>query len=214
MTSVLKGRNVKIEVATVYGASKAVTAITKAKPGVATSASHGLTNGTIGYFDSLVGMSEIDGMAISVANTATGTFELQKVDTTNYTAFTSGNFIPVTTWKTLAAATSFQVGGGDASKQDVTTLLDVVRQEENGLLAAQSVSIGSFVEAVVSEAADAVDAAALSNGYLIFRATWPNGYRVIFRGQPSLPGLDLNVDQPVTGGFSCSVKGLVLKLPN
>ncbi len=214
MTSVLKGRNVKIEVATAFGTAKSVTAVSKAKPGVATSSSHGLVNGTIGYFDTLVGMSEIDGMAISVANTAANTFELQKVDTTNYTAFTSGNFNPVQTWKTLAAATSLQVGGGDASKQDVTTLLDVVRQEENGLLAAQTVSIGSFVEASSSDAADAVDAAALSNSYLIFRATWPNGYRVIFRGQPSLPGLDANVDQPVTGGFNCSVKGLVLKLPS
>lgn len=214
MANVLKGRNVKIEVALTFGAAKVVSAVSKAKPGVASSASHGLTNGTIGYFSLLSGMSEIDGQAISVGNSAAGTFELQKIDTTNFTPFTSGSFVPVATWATLAAATSLQVGGGDASKQDVTTLLDTVRQEENGLLAAQSVSIGSFVEASSNAAADAVDAAAMNNDYLIFRATWPNGYRVVFRGQPSLPGLDANVDQPVTGGFNCAVKGVVLKLPN
>lgn len=212
--SVLKGRNVKVEVALTFATAKVVTAVSKAKPGVASSAAHGLANGTIGYFDTLVGMSEIDGQAISVSGTAAGTFELQKINTTNFTAFTSGSFTPVATWATLAAATSFQVGGGDASKQDITTLLDTVRQEENGMLAAQSVSIGGFIEAASSAAADAVDEAALNGGFLIFRATWPNGYRVIFRGQPSLAGLDANVDQPVTGGFNCSVKGMVLKLPN
>lgn len=211
--SVLKGRNVRIEVGTALMTSKVVTAVSKASPGVATSATHGLANGTIGYFDSVVGMSELDGMAAAVANTAASTFELQRLDTTSFGTFTSGNFIGVQTWVTLAEATSLQVGGGDASKLDITTLLDNMRQEENGLLAAQSISIGAFVTSGVSAAMDAVEAAARNNTFLVFRATFSNGYRVIFRGQPSLPGMDTNVDQPVTGGFSTSVKGWVTKLP-
>jgi hypothetical protein len=211
--NVLKGRKVRIEVATALMASKAVTAVSKANPGVATSAAHGFANGTIGFFEGVGGMSELDGMAVAVANTAAGTFELQRLDTTNFGTYTAGNIIGVQTWATLAEATSLQVGGGDASKIDITTLLDSIRQEENGLLAAQSISIGAFVTAVTSAAMDAVEAAARSNAYLVFRATFSNGYRVIFRAQPSLPGMDTNVDQAVTGGFSASVKGWVTKLP-
>lgn len=211
--NVLKGRNVRIEVATALMASKVVSAVSKANPGVATSAAHGLANGTIGFFDAVAGMSELDGMAAAVANTAASTFELQRLDTTNFGTFTAGNFIGVQTWSTLAEATSLQVGGGDASKLDITTLLDNIRQEENGLLAAQSISIGAFVTATTSAAMDAVEAAARNSAYLVFRATFSNGYRVIFRAQPSLPGMDTNVDQPVTGGFSASVKGWVTKLP-
>lgn len=211
--NVLKGRNVRIEVATALMAAKAVTAVSKANPGVATSAAHGFANGTIGFFDAAAGMSELDGLAVAVANTAAGTFELQRVDTTQFGTYTTGNFVGVQTWQTLAESTSLQVGGGDASKSDITTLLDNVRQEENGMLAAQSISIGTFVAAGVSTAMDAVESAARNNGYLVFRVTWPNGYRVIFRAQPSLPGMDANLDQPVTGGFSASVKGWVTKLP-
>jgi hypothetical protein len=211
--NVLKGRNVRIEVSTALMAADAVTAVSQASPGVATSAGHGLANGTIGFFDNVGGMSELDGMAVAVANTTADTFALQRCDTTTFGAYTGGNFIGVQTWATLAEATSLQVGGGDASKIDITTLLDNIRQEENGLLAAQSISVGAFVTAVTSAAMDAVEAAARNNGYLVFRATWPNGYRVIFRAQPSLPGMDTNVDQAVTGGFSASVKGWVTKLP-
>lgn len=212
--NVLKGRNVRIEVGTALMAAVAVTAVSKAKPGVATSNDHGLVNGTIGYFEAVVGMNELDGMAVAVANQTIDTFELQRLDTSKYGTFTGGDFVGVQTWQTLAEATSLQVGGGDASKLDVTTLLDNLRQEENGLLAAQTISIGAFVASAGSTAMDAVEDAARDNAYLVFRATWPNGYRVIFRGQPSLPGMDTNVDQPVTGGFSASVKGWVTKLPN
>ena len=211
--NVLKGRKVRIEVATALMVAKPVTAVSKANPGVATSAAHGLANGTIGFFDAVGGMSELEGMAAAVANSATGTFELQRLDTTTFGTYTGGNFVGVQTWATLAEATSLQVGGGDASTIDITTLLDDMRQEENGLLAAQSVSIGAFVAAATSAAMDAVEAAARSNAYLVFRATWPNGYRVIFRAQPSLPGMDTNVDQAVTGGFSASVKGWITTLP-
>ena len=210
---VLKGRNVKIEVSLTTATAKSVTAVSKASPGVATSATHGLTNGTIGFFAASAGMPEIEGMAISVANQAAGTFELEKLDTTSFGTFTTADFTPVATWATLSTATTLQMGGGDASKLDLTTLLDTMRQEENGLLAAQTISIGSFVPDGVNSAIDAVEKAALAGAYLVFRVTFPSGLRLIWRGQPSLPGMDTSVDAPVTGGFNCSVTGRAMRLP-
>ncbi len=211
---VLKGRNVKVEVATVFTAAKLITAITKASPPVVSSAAHGLLSGAVGYFDSMNGMNELDGMAATVANITTGTFELPDVDSSNYTTCTGGNFVPVQTWATLVNSTKVDIGGGDASKIDVTTLLDNSKQEETGMLAAQSVSMDVLIEQTANAAAAFLKQQARQGGYALVRLTYPNGQRRIFRGQPSLPGESVGVDQVVTGSLSMTVKGYVIGTDN
>ena len=112
----VKGRNVRIEIAATYAAAKTVTAVTLANPGVATSATHGLANDTVGYFSAVGGMAQLEGQACRVKNQATNTFELQGLNTTNFTAFTAGTFTPVATWSTLAESTSYDIGGGAAPR--------------------------------------------------------------------------------------------------
>lgn len=70
--------------------AKTITGVTQANPGVVTSASHGFTNGDVVYIDGVVGMTELNGNTYTVANADTNTFELSGVDTTGYTAYTSG----------------------------------------------------------------------------------------------------------------------------
>lgn len=207
-----KGRNVRVEIASTYGLSKVVTGVSKASPGVATSAAHGLANASIGYFDSVIGMTELDGQVCCVANQATGTFELQALDTSTYGTFTSGNFIPVTAWKTLSQATSYEIGGGDADKLDSTTLLDTVKQEESGMLAAQTVTFNAFSDPQADAFAQ-IRKDAKAGSYTVFRITFPNGERRIFRGQPSLPGESVQLSALATSGFSVSVKRDVIYLP-
>ncbi len=205
------GRGVRVEVAKTYGLAKAVTAVTIAKPGVATSAAHGLANKSVGYFDAVTGMSQLDGQAVRVANQATNTFELENIDTTGYVAFSGGNFIPVTAWSTLASSTSYQIGGGDAEKLDSTTLLDDIKQEVNGLLAAQTVAININSEDVNSEALGIIEDAARAAAYCVFRITLKTGAVRIFRGQPSLPGENAQKGAIATGGFNVTAKGFVTK---
>lgn len=209
----LKGRNVKIEIGLTTATAKSVTAVSKASPGVATTAEHGLTAGTIGYFATSPGMSEIEGMALSVANPAAGTFELEKTNTTNFGTFTTSDFTPVASWATLGVVTTFELSGGEATKLDSTTLLDNMKQEDNGMLSAQSVTFGALVPAASHVAFDALDAAAMDGAFMVFRATFSNGYRVIFRGQPSLPSMSTQMDANVTSGFNSTVKGRALRLP-
>lgn len=210
----LKGRNVKVEVATVFAAAKTITGIAKANPGVVSSSAHGLLTGAVGYFDKMVGMEELQDMAATAGTVATGTFELPDVDTTNFTNFTSGEFVPVQTWATLANATKVDIGGGDATKLDVTTLLDNSKQEENGMLAAQSISIDLLSEQVTNTAAKHLRTVARNNGYALVRLTYPGGQRRIFRGQPSLPGEALGVDAVVSGTIGMTVKGFVVMTDN
>jgi hypothetical protein len=77
------------------GSPKTITAITQASPGVLTSNSHGLSDGDEIYIDSVGGMVELNNRNFKVANASANTFTLQDlfgndIDTTGYTAFTSG----------------------------------------------------------------------------------------------------------------------------
>ena len=70
--------------------AKVITAITKANPGVVTSAGHGYSNGDVLDLGSITGMTELNGKEVTVANVTTNTYELFGVNTTNYNAYISG----------------------------------------------------------------------------------------------------------------------------
>ena len=140
MTSIV-GRGVRVEIGSAYGSAVTVTAISQDNPGVATSTSHAQANKTVGYLSGVEGMVNLEGQAVRVASTATNTFALEDINTTNLSAFTdSCSFTPVSTWATLGRITGYSVGGGEAEKLDDTVLLDDIKQELSGLLAAQTVS--------------------------------------------------------------------------
>lgn len=208
----VKGRNVKIEIAATYAAAIAVTAVSKANPAVATSAAHGMANNVVGYFSGVAGMAQLEGQACRVKNQATNTFELQGLNTTTFSDYSAGNFIPVATWATLAEATNYSLGGGAAEKLDATTLLDIVKVEEQGLLPASTASIGVLAQDTPSAAAQLLEAAVQTQGFVLVRITLGNGAVRIFRGEPSLPGEDVQKGQLGTGSLDIACKGFVLKL--
>src|ERR1700754_746211 len=140
MTSIV-GRGVRVEVGKTEGAAKIVTLVTNAKPGVATSVAHGLTAKSVGYFRGVEGMVQLEGMAARLNPvTPPDSFTLENLNTTDFPGFTDQcEFVPITAWATVGRATSYSIGGGDAEKLDDTVLLDDIKQELNGLLAAQTV---------------------------------------------------------------------------
>lgn len=206
------GRQVRVEIAATYSAEKTVTEVTNANPGVASSAAHGLSDGAIGYFKDVVGMDEINGVAHSVNSPTTNDFQLEDEDTTTYGDFTGGKFVPVATWVTLSPSTGYQISDATPDKLDTTTLLDRIKQEEAGLLSAQSVTIDGFSDPQ-NAAVKLVRAAALISDYVVVRITLKNGERRIFRGQPGLPGESMSVGQKATGQIAFTVKGKVGMLP-
>jgi hypothetical protein len=212
--STQKGRNVRVEVAATYTAAKTVSTISLAAPAlVTTSVAHAMAEGTIGYFSGVTGMTEIEGQAASVDTTLASTFLTEGISTVGYGALSGTcSFTPVATWTTLSTSTSYQIGGGEADQIDTTTLLDVVKQSDVGMLAAQSVSFDSFSDPQLA-AMVLLEAAAVSGSYVVMRITFPNGERRVFRGIPSLPGESVAVSAMATGSFSVTVKGRVLKLP-
>lgn len=213
MGTPLIGRGVRVEVQKTAAAAKTITAISLAKPGVATSTAHALADGTVGFLDAVAGMVNLDGQAIRIDAPAANTFELQGIDTTTYPAFTAGTFVPVTVWSTLSRSSSYNIGGGAAEKIKTTVLLDEIEQQANGLLAAQTVSFNINHETVDEEALQLISVAAINQAYLVFRITFKDGAQRIFRGQPSMPGEDVGQGALATGTLEVTVKGQVLRLP-
>lgn len=214
MGTPLIGRNVRVEISKTEAAAKVVSAVTQASPGVATSTAHALTDGSVGYFGTVSGMAQLEGQAVRVDASAANTFELQGIKTTNFPAFTgTANFTPITVWSTLSRAASYKIGGGEADPIDVTVLMDVIKKNANGLLAAQSVSIDLKLETQDDEAIGLIRTAALEQAYMVFRITLSDGSQRLFRGQPSLPGEDVGQGSLGTGSFNVTVSGAVLFLP-
>ena len=71
---------------------KAITAISQANPAVVTSTDHGLNDGDIIYIVDVSGMTEVNNLSFTVANSTTNTFELQGIDSTGYTAYSTGGY--------------------------------------------------------------------------------------------------------------------------
>jgi hypothetical protein len=91
---VLEFTNLKIRIikdgGIVTNAAKTITGITKANPAVVTSNAHGYANGDRVIIDGVVGMTEVNNREYIVANVAANTFELQGINSSGWTAYTSG----------------------------------------------------------------------------------------------------------------------------
>jgi hypothetical protein len=83
-------------------ATKNITGITKADPAVVSIAGHGYSNGDEVYITGVVGMTEVNGRSYTIGSVAAGTFALVDIDSTGFTAWSSGG----TAARTSAVATS------------------------------------------------------------------------------------------------------------
>lgn len=208
----VKGRGVTVAISATYSTPIVVTGVTKASPGVATTAGTAPANDIVGYWSGVTGMSQLEGQATRTKNRTATTWELQGLNTTNYATFTAGSFVPVATWATLAEATSYSIGGGASEKLDVTTLLDIVRKEELGLLPVESVTMSVIAQDTPSAAMQLLEAAVQTQGVVVVRITLGNGAVRIFTAEPGTPGEDVQQGAVGTGSLDMAVKGFVLKL--
>lgn len=213
MEGILRGRNCRVEVGTTEGAAKVVTAVTQANPPVVTSADHGLADGSVGYFANVVGMDQLNGQIVRVANSDAGTFECEGFDASDFDAFVSGDFIPITAYATLFQSTEYQLGGGSVVTDDATVLLDKIEQLEAIMLSAETVTINmkALEEENVALAKVRTLARSLTKG--AFRITSENGAQRLIRGAPGLPGESLAVKGTGTSSLTITPKGFIAYLP-
>jgi hypothetical protein len=205
------GRGVRVEVAKQYGAPIVVSAISKADPGIMTLASgHNMAAKKCGYLRAVNGMVQLDGQGVRIAAMDGDKATMEDVDTSDLPDFTGeAEFVPVTEWATLGKATSYEIGGGEGDSIDTSVLLDDTKQEENGLLAAQTLGFGVNSEDVASEASKILKKAARKQEFVLVRITLKGGATRLARVQPSQPGENVQKSSLGTGSISSKVKGFV-----
>jgi hypothetical protein len=213
MATNVKGRGIRVEIATALTAGIAgATAISLANPGVVTDVAHGLANNAVGYWDTMVGMEQLEDQAFRVKNQAADTFEMQGLNTSAYTAFTSGLYYTATSWATLSEATSYSIPDAQGEDLDGTTLLDVIDVIDQGNLAAQPISFNLLLRETPSAALAFLQAAALTGTKVLVRITLQGGAVRVYYGVPSAPGEDVQAKQLGKASVSVKGRGLLLKL--
>lgn len=126
-----------IRVETARAASKTITGVTQASPGVVSSTAHGYAYGDIIYVDSIVGMTELNDRAFVAYSTSSPTpansFQLRGENTTGYTAYGSGGLAYKVTTTAIGEVTNVNVGGGGTQQIDVTHLMSDSIEQLAGL---------------------------------------------------------------------------------
>lgn len=143
MATAKKWSNVQVSMESAIGVSKAITAITKATTGVATSTAHGFVNGDY-VFLTVAGMRQLNDRVVRVANVTANTFELEGIDTTAFDTFSSGGAQAITFGTNITTATSISSSGGGYDFIDTTTIHDNARTQVPGLPAAISYSFDNI----------------------------------------------------------------------
>lgn len=202
MTTAIIGINLRVEVQQTLDSAKTVSALTKANPGVATSTSHGFSNGDVVVFTVTAGMVELDGQAVRVANVTTNTFELEGLDTSAYSTWTAGTCKEITAFQTMSSAQNITLPNPAPAKIETTTLIDKTKQYQYGLPEAPDGTIsGLFVPDGAAEAL--IRAATKANTPLVFRLTYSDSRKSIFNANVSGgTGFDLQPNAAATATVS------------
>lgn len=177
--------NVGVTMQSAIATAKTITAITAANPGVATSTAHGFENGDY-LLLSVPGVSMLDQRVVRVAAKATDTFQLEGIDTTNMTGFTTGTAQKITFGTAITSATGVNASGGDAEKADITTIHSNVRRRVPVVASPLSVALDLLwdpAEAGQVALKAAFDAMAPRG----FKVRFADGATMVFYGYVSAP---------------------------
>lgn len=207
------GRGITVQYASTLASPINPTAVTKANPAVATLTSHGMTDGTVGYWTVSAGMVELDGQAAHIIATSANTFTMNGLVTTGYSTYSAGTFTYASAWSTIAEAASYAVGGGAAATLDDTRLFHTRTSNIAGLLAPQDLTVDVRSAEVSGTAMAAIEAAAQTSTALLFRVMKGSTTLRVYYGIPSLPGESVQAGALGSGQFNILGAGWCVK-PN
>ncbi len=132
--SVFLSNGSTIAIAGTLAAEKTVTAISNANPGVASSTAHGFVNGDIVLMRS--GWTSLDSRVARVAAQASGTFDLEGIDTTNLRRYPAGGgvggarLVTSASWTDISQITESSASGGEQQFATYSFLADTGDQRQ------------------------------------------------------------------------------------
>lgn len=190
MATARKWSQVAIAMQSAIAATKTITAITKASPGVVSSTAHGYSNGDYVLL-TVQGMRQVDQRVFRVSGVATDSFSIEGEDTTNYDTFSSGTAQKLTFGTSISTATTLSNSGGGYSFIDVTTVHDNTQKQIPGLAEAANFEFDNIWD--ISDAGlIAMKSASDQQAQRAFKFTFGSGGQIMvftgYVGANLLPG--------------------------
>lgn len=201
----------QVAIASTYGASKTMSAISNAVSAVATlEASHGVI--VSDYLEVLSAWDRLNGRIARASVVATNDVTLENIDTSStarYPAGTgTGSVREITAWTTIGQITSeISVTGGEQQFADITTLSDNIQKQIPTVRNPIQVTLPLFDDpslsfvAIVRAAADAATATAV-------RFTYPNGSILVANAYWSIQEVPTIQDSTLRGRIDLTFTAL------
>lgn len=184
------------------GATKTLTAISKAAPGIFTG-THDFIAGDLVLLE-VQGMKEVNNRVFQVLSVSTTvSFQLEAIDgtgaldTTLFTAFTSGTAKKLTFGTAIEGVQGFTPSGGEPKFVDTTTVNDLVDTQKVVGATARSYGL-TFLWDPDNAGQAAMQAAFTADSPKAFKITWPNGKFMMFYGSVGFSGMVGGASQGVT----------------
>jgi hypothetical protein len=199
----------RVFIQTSAGTPLTITAVTKAKPAVATYDGTDPADGDYFIVNADQGMTQLDERVVKIANVDTGakTFELANIDTTDFDTFTTGSMLPVDITTELTTTTGFSSSGGDQNYGQLQYLSDDTVTEYPTNKNPLRVTIPSTWNPD-DTSADVVRKADETNSQLAVIVRLKSGLEMLFSGYvnaPQFPSAD-DINAPFTSDVTIAVK--------
>lgn len=188
MATPIVWKNVAVSMQSGIATGVAISAITKANPGVASSTAHGYSNGDILFLE-ILGMYQLNEKVVRIANKTNDTFELEGVDTTLFDTFTSGTAKKLTMGTSITSATTINATGGEFDFIDTTVIHANTKSQIPGLPSAISFSMDHIWDST-DAAQVAMKAASDTQAMRAFKFQFGTGGKILyFAGYVGFTGL-------------------------
>lgn len=170
-----------VAIASTYGASSNMTAITNASEAVATlAAAHGVVVGD--YLEVTSGWGRLDKRIVRAKTVATNdvTFEgINTSSTTNYPAGTgTGSIRRITAWTNMSQVQGSATSGGDQQFTDITAIDDVVQRQAPTIRSATVINLTVFDDPALAWYTAAITAHDAATPYAV-RLSFPNSSKLV-----------------------------------
>jgi hypothetical protein len=201
----------QVAIASAYGASKAMSAISNAAEAVATlEASHGVVENDIIEITS--GWQRLNSRIVRADSVATNDVTLEDIDTSSTSRYPSGSGTgsvrEITTWQNIGQLTrDFQITAGEQQFTDITTLDDVIDQEIPTRRSPVRVGLPLYfdpTQAYVPVVRTASETATLT----AVRFTFPNGTKIYANAYWSFLDLPTIEGETLRGRIDLAIRGL------
>lgn len=193
-SNAISAQGTLVKISTGSGGAKTITGASQGNPCVITSTAHGLSPGDRVTIASVGGMTTLNGNTYTVEYVTTNTFSLFQVNSSAYSAYTSGGTATPVTFTQIKEVKSYSGLDGQASEIDVTDMDSTAKEFRLGLKDEGSFSLN--LHRLPSDAGQAALLAARDAGTSRnFTVTLPSG-------SPSVASFTAFVKQmPLTGAI-------------